>query len=191
MNLKGKKKIAKTNKHGEFCILNMSTFNHTEYVTNCNNFIFFAKVFKKNADNNNEKGLTKRYRKMGINITQTMNGHQFENKEQQRNIIKEIFDEKECSEETTDNVISKTIFNSKDSIIYSSAQLSILKAASQISINGTLKETLKYIKNNPVKQTTKTPILGELWNLFNQEQNEYNDIVELEIDYSAVNIFAA
>ena len=128
---------------------------------------------------------------MGINVTHTMGGYQFENREQQRNIMKEIFGEQGASEEVAEKLADKTIFNSKDSMIYSNAQLSILKAASQISINGSLKETLKYLKGQPVQKLNKTPVLGELWSLFTKEQTEYEDIIDLEIDFSAENIFAA
>lgn len=128
---------------------------------------------------------------MGLNVTQTMSGYHFENKENQRNVIKEIFGNQGASEETTQKIIDKTIFNSNDGMIYSNAQLSILKAASQISVNGSLKETLKYLKRNSLQKKEKTPVLGELWNLFTKEQSEYEEIIDWEIDYSAENIFAA
>ena len=160
------------------------------FIKKCNNFHKKTKVFCKNADIYIRKGI-KRYLKMGLNVTQTMSGYQFENREQQRNVMKEIFGEQGASEEVAEKLIDKTIFNSKDSMIYSNAQLSILKAASQISVNGSLKETLKYLKGQPLQKAAKTPVLGELWNLFTKEQSEYEGIIDLEIDFSADNIFAA
>ena len=129
--------------------------------------------------------------KMGINVTQTMNGYQFENRENLRNTAKEILKRQGVSAESSQNVINQTIFDSADSSIYSNAQLSILKASAQISLSGNLKETLKYLKNNPVKKNEKQPILGELWDLFESDKNSEHEIIDLEIDYSAKNIFAA
>lgn len=126
---------------------------------------------------------------MGINITQT--NYSFENRENLRNTAREILNKQNNSNEPAQNILNKTIFGSESSI-YSNAQLSILKASSQISINGTLKETLKYLKNNPVKKTDKRVILGELWDLFTQNENDKPvEISDWEIDYSAENIFAA
>lgn len=126
---------------------------------------------------------------MGINVTQTMNGYQFENRENLRNAAKDIFNRQGASDESTESIMGKTIFD-YDAKSYSNAQLAILKASSQMSISNTLKETLKYLKSHPVKKTEKEPVLGELWNLFNEEAKG-DPVIELEIDYSAKNIFAA
>ena len=135
------------------------------------------------------KGINKRYRKMGINITET--SYSFENRESLRNTAREILSRQNSSNESNQNILNKTIFDA-DSSVYSNAQLAILKASSQISINGTLKETLRYLKNNPVKKVHKEAVLGELWNLFTNNTNtEFSDITDWEIDYSAENIFAA
>lgn len=128
---------------------------------------------------------------MGINVTQTMNGYQFENRENQRNTVMKIFTKQGSSEQAAEELMNKNIFNFSDSKMYSNAQLSILKAASQISLNDSLKETLKYLKNHNTVKKAKQPILGELWNLFSREQYEYTDSLEWDIDYSAENIFAA
>jgi len=127
---------------------------------------------------------------MGFNITQTTNNYSFENREDQRNTAARILSKASAASESANQNMNNTIFDSEGRI-YSNAQLSILKAASQISLNGTLKETLKYLKSQPIKKTEKAPILGELWNLFAREQEEYKYIDEWEIDYSAENIFAA
>ena len=128
---------------------------------------------------------------MGINVTQTMNGYQFENRENQRNTVMKIITKQGGSEQAAEELMNKNIFNFSDSKMYSNAQLSILKAASQISLNDSLKETLKYLKNHNTAKKAKQPILGELWNLFSREQYEYTDSLEWDIDYSAENIFAA
>ena len=65
------------------------------------------------------------------------------------------------------------------------------------SIEDTLKETLKYLKSHAKKETKKTPVFGELWNIAsanNQaaEKNPYqNELYEYQIDKDTVNIFAA
>ena len=126
---------------------------------------------------------------MGINITET--NYNFENRESLRNTAREILNRQNSSSEPAQNILNKTIFGSESSV-YSNAQLAILKASSQISINGTLKETLKYLKNNPIKKTNKSVVLGELWELFTQTENDKpSDMPDWEIDYSAENIFAA
>lgn len=124
---------------------------------------------------------------MGINIPQTMNSYQFENGEHLRNTARNILSRTGVSNEESENILETTIFGSRDSRIYSDAQLSILKASSQIILNNPLKETSKYIKNN----TSKKPVLGELWKIFENDENSEIDILDLEIDYSAENIFAA
>ncbi len=126
---------------------------------------------------------------MGINIPET--SYSFENRENLRNTARDILNKQNGSIDVIQNIASKTIFGA-DSTVYSNAQLAILKASSQITLNGTLKETLKYLKNNPVKKANKEVVLGELWRIFTENaKNEYNEFVDLEIDYSVENIFAA
>lgn len=127
---------------------------------------------------------------MGINITQAMGGYQFENRENMRNAAKNILNKQGASEEVVQSIMDNTIFDF-DSKSYSDAQRSILKASSQISLSANLKETLKYLKSHPVKKVEKEPVLGELWNLFENKASKSDDIIELDIDYSAKNIFAA
>ena len=131
---------------------------------------------------------------MGLNITQTMTGFQFENKENLRNAAKNILENKGASQEATQKIIEKTIFDNNTQIrdSYINPQLSIIKASSQITINDSLKETLKYLKNNAHKKITKEPVLGELWNLFSQEEVEYKgELCDYVIDENATNIFIA
>lgn len=131
---------------------------------------------------------------MGINITQTLNSFQFENRENLRNTARDILNRQGASSESMQKIIEQTIFDSK--VKYDSfyqPQLSIIKASSQISANGNLKETLKYLKSRANKKPAKEPVLGEIWNLFNKDENfnEYTgELINLEIDLSK-NIFAA
>lgn len=127
---------------------------------------------------------------MGINITQATGGYQFENRENMRNAAKNILNKQGASEEAINNIMEQTIFD-YDTIKYSDAQRSIIKASSQLNLSSNLKETLKYLKSHPVKKVEKEPVLGELWNLFNNETKKSDDIIELDIDYTAENIFAA
>ena len=130
---------------------------------------------------------------MGINIPVTMGGYQFENKEALRNAAKNILSKNGASQESINKIIDETIFKSA-ARMYPNAQLTILQNSSQISINNTLKETQKYLKkhNKIEKKEIKTPVLGELWNILNKEENKteyFND--DIEIDYTIENIFAA
>ena len=76
------------------------------------------------------------------------------------------------------------------------SQQYVLMTSTQITLNNTLKETLKYL-NTHKKQTRKEPRLGDLWRILNVDNNEteknpYNsEIIEIQIDENAKNIFAA
>ena len=132
---------------------------------------------------------------MGINITHTMDLFQFENKENLRNTAKQILNKSGASNETQQKIVDKTIFDSNTQIkeLYSNPQLAVIKAYSQISMNNTLKETLKYLKSHANKKITKEPVLGELWDkLNNAESDSYKgELLDFQIDNTAVNIFAA
>lgn len=76
------------------------------------------------------------------------------------------------------------------------SQQYVLMTSTQITLNNSLKETLKYL-NSHKKQTRKEPRLGDLWRILNVDNNEteknpYNsEIIEIQIDENAKNIFAA
>jgi len=130
---------------------------------------------------------------MGINITQTLGSFQFENRENSRETAKDILKRQGASEEAMQKIFEKTIFDG-DGRIYSSSQLAIIKASTQMSVNNSLKETLKYLKSHAAeKKAAKEPVLGEIWNLFSKEQiDDYNgELADFEIDDSVLNIFAA
>jgi hypothetical protein len=72
----------------------------------------------------------------------------------------------------------------------------VMLASTQITLNNTLKETLKYLKNRE-RKVKREPVLGELWQVMttDNEQSEKNpyhgDLIDFEIDAKARNIFAA
>lgn len=123
---------------------------------------------------------------MGLNITHTLNtAQQFENRENLRNAAKQILNKQNVSKESTQRIIERTVFDYNP-------QLSVIKASAQISVNHSLKETLKYLKTHAVKKQSKEPVLGELWNLANKSEiEENNELYNFEIDNSLNNIFAA
>lgn len=130
---------------------------------------------------------------MGLNVTQAMSSFQFENRENLRNTAKDILNRKGASEEAIQKIVEKTIFD-KDGRTYSNSQMAVLKAASQISLNTPLKETLKYLKSHATAKTEKKYVFGEIWNLFmNEESSEKyeGELLDFVIDSSAENIFAA
>lgn len=129
---------------------------------------------------------------MGLNITHTMNSSHFENRESLRNTARDILNRQNASQEAAQKIMDKTIFNNATQLsnIYS-PQLAIIKASSQISANGTLKETLKYLKEKAYQKTTKEPILGELWNLLDNEEEYNGELVDFVIDENIKNIFMA
>ena len=128
---------------------------------------------------------------MELNITQMMSHQQFENRENQKKTIEEILTKEGATDESVTDVMDKSIVDFFDNRIYSSAQLSIMKAASKINVNDKLKETVKYLKTQPIKTYDKKPVLGELWDLFSRKEEIFSNIIDMEIDYSVKNIFAA
>lgn len=128
---------------------------------------------------------------MGLNITHTMNSFQFESRDDLRNAARNILNRQGASSESTQKVLEQTIFTQKD--VYQNPQLSIIKASSQITLNDSLKETLKYLKSHANKKTVKEPVLGELWNIINKEDDVIyeGELKDFVIDSSVENIFAA
>ena len=143
-----------------------------------------------------EKGfLNQGYRKMELNVTQTMNSFQFESRENLKNAAKNILKKQGASEKAVQNIMDKTIFN-LEGHVYSKSQLAIIKASEQMSINDSLKETLKYLKNHAGLKAQKEPVFGEIWDLFNKEiikddLSYEGELADFEIDDSVKNIFAA
>lgn len=125
---------------------------------------------------------------MGLNITQTMNSFQFESRDNLRNAARNILNKQGANNESVQKLVEQTIFTNESY----NPQLSIIKASSQITLNNSLKETLKYLKSHANKKINKEPVLGELWSIVNKEELKYEgELANFVIDSSIENIFAA
>lgn len=125
---------------------------------------------------------------MGINVSTTMG---FENKNLLRHTAKEILQKNGVSSENADKIAQKAVFASSD--FASSTELNALKASTQITLNKSLKETLKYLQAH-ANDKRKKYVLGELWNQFEKEKTEENytgELIDFEVDSNLKNIFAA
>ena len=117
----------------------------------------------------------------------------FENREQLRSTAREILIRGGVKEEVVSKITDTGIFDK--TISSANPQLSIIKASTQISLNQSLNETLKYLRAHSKKEAKK-PVFGELWNIVkttneNSEQNPYHgELYEFHIDMEK-NIFAA
>lgn len=131
---------------------------------------------------------------MSINITHTMNSFNFENRESLRNTAKDILSRQGASNESMQKIIDQTIFDAKQATVMSSLnpQLAIIKASSQITLNNSMKETLRYLKSQSVKRAKKEPTLGELWSIVQENENDYDgELLDIVVDLQQKNIFAA
>lgn len=124
---------------------------------------------------------------------------QLENKENLKNAARNILNNSGASPEATRQIIEKTIFTADKQLkdVYTNPQLAVIKASAQITLNNSLKETLKYLKEHANKKEVKRPVLGELWDIFaatneSSEKNPYKgELYDFEVNYNAKNIFAA
>ena len=125
---------------------------------------------------------------MTINIMHTMNSSHFENRNNLRNTAKDILNRQGATENGMKNILNETIFSNRNP----NPQFSIIQASSQITLNNSLKETLKYLKSHTNNKPKKQPVLGELWEIANKEDLEYKgELIDFVIDSSLKNIFAA
>ena len=127
---------------------------------------------------------------MAISITHTMSNSQFENKENLKNIAKKILQRHGASEESTNKIINKTIFNNR---FNQNTQMMQLNTASYLIMQKSIKETAKYLKNNKSVNNKKTYVFGELRQMFESSSFNENENVlnNFEVDLSAKNIFIA
>ena len=126
---------------------------------------------------------------MGLNVAHTMNGFQFESREHLRNAAKNILNKQGASSESAKKVLEQVFFQNE---VLQPSQLTVLKASTQITLNESLKETLKFLKNQTRKKLIKQPVFGELWETINSTENFYEgELINFEIDSSAKNIFIA
>lgn len=132
---------------------------------------------------------------MGLNVSSMEHSFQFENRENLRNTAKNILNKSGATTEATQKIIEKTIFDGDRQLkeLYTNPQLAVLKASTQISVNNSLKETLKYLKDHANRKPSKQPILGELWSLCQSgEEDSYKgELCDFQIDKNVKNIFAA
>lgn len=125
---------------------------------------------------------------MTINIMHTMNSSHFENRNNLRNTAKDILNRQGATENGMKNILNETIFSNRNP----NPQFSIIQASSQITLNNSLKETLKYLKSHTNNKPKKQPVLGELWEIANKEDLEYKgELIDFVVDSSLKNIFAA
>ena len=135
---------------------------------------------------------------MGLNISMDYS-MQLENRESLKNTAAKILNNSGATSEATQKIIEKTIFEGDRQMkdLYTNPQLSVIKAWTQISINNTLKESLKYLRAEANEKRHREPVFGELWNILatdNQasENNPYQgELYDFQIDKNAKNIFAA
>ena len=123
---------------------------------------------------------------MGLNVSTQMS---FENKDALKNAARDILRRSNASKETTEKIVEKPVFTNN----YNS-QADILRASAQITLNNSLRETLRYLRAQGHRKPKKSPVLGELWNLANKTKEETSDnkeIFDIEIDLNQHNIFAA
>ncbi len=185
--------------HNLFILLQNFTF---QYVNICKDICKKSKVFEINADIYITKGKRKAREKeqgiMGLNVSASL-AYNLENRDILRNNAKNILSRGGASTEATQKIIEKTLFNNDSQIreAYINPQMNVLKASTQITLNESLKETLKYLREHANKKENKKPVLGELWNIFEtnnsaSEQNPYRgELYDFVIDKNVKNIFAA
>lgn len=130
---------------------------------------------------------------MTLSIAHTMNNSQFENKENLRNAARNILNRQGASQEATEKLL-QNVFGSNSDVISKNVGLAILSASNQVTVSNSLKETLKYLKAQSSNKEHKKPVLGELWNSFNEEYSNEDytgELYDFEIDKSIKNIFIA
>ena len=85
---------------------------------------------------------------------------------------------------------------SEEITLTTAPQMSVLRASTQITLNNSLKETLKYLRTH-ANDKKREHVFGELWKVLNitndeSEDNPYNgELIDFQIDEKAKNIFAA
>lgn len=128
---------------------------------------------------------------MGLNVSASTG---FENKDFLKSTARNILTNGGASNEAASKIIDATHFERANAIY---PELSVLRAATQITVNTTLNETLRYLKSHANQKSKKTPVFGELWNIFSvnneaSEENPYKgELYDFKIDDNTKNIFAA
>ena len=128
---------------------------------------------------------------MSINVSTSMG---FGNQDILRNTAKEILQSNGVETAKQAEAAQKSVIFTNGMGLPSHQY--VLMASTQITVNNTLRETLKYLKNRE-RRVKKEPVLGELWQIMSadneeSEKNPYHgDLIDFEIDAKAKNIFAA
>lgn len=124
---------------------------------------------------------------MSINVSTSMS---FENRDFLKQAAKEILQKNGASPKVASNIAQNAVFASSDFV--SSTEFNAMKAATQITLNKSLKETLKYLQAH-ANDKRKKYVLGELWEIFdkNEEENYNGELIDFELDDNLTNIFAA
>ena len=106
--------------------------------------------------------------------------------------------EKMTEQKSQENAGQRSL-NTQSAVAEQSAltsQWSVLKASTQITLNNSLTETLKYLRAH-ANDRRKEHSFGELWKILsvtneNAEKNPYQgELLDFKIDENAKNIFAA
>ena len=125
----------------------------------------------------------KRDRTMGINVSTSMG---FENRDFLRRSAKQILQKGGADEKTAEAIINTNIAD-YDKLTESN----VYKASAQITLNKSLKETLKYLQAH-ANDKRKKYVLGELWEKLEEQSSIYQgELVDFEVDFNLKNIFAA
>ena len=121
---------------------------------------------------------------MGINVSTSMG---FENRDFLHNTAKQILKKSGANDENAESILKNA-----NSLNYDrSREFNIYSASAQVTLNNSLKETLKYLKAH-ANDRRKRYILGELWEKFENADDTYQgELFDFEVDYNLKNIFAA
>ena len=127
---------------------------------------------------------------MGSNLSIQMGylNFEFAQKQQGQNIAMQ---NSAATSQSAINIVKQPLFIGTNN--YTLPHIDVIQASAQITLNNSLKETIKYLKQHKNK-AKKKPILGELTTVLEKEIDENNSVLELknyEIDFNAKNIFAA
>ena len=142
-----------------------------------------------------QKGKRKKRRKlnrvkrdliMGINVSTSMG---FENRDFMKRTAEQILKKSGADKDNAEQIV-RNINYSQDTA--RDINTSIFAASAQITLNKSLKETLRYLQAH-ANDKRKQYILGELWNQFSSsnEKSYKGELINFEVNYNALNIFAA
>ena len=121
---------------------------------------------------------------MGISVLTSMG---FENRDFLKNTAKQILQKSGADEKAADSIVKNQI-----TVEYGkTAEAKIYGMSAQITLNNSLKETLRYLQAH-ANDRRKKYVLGELWEKFSEQEDTYHgELVDFEVDYNLKNIFAA